>query len=96
MKSPQEEPSRSTKSVAIPRFWEAYRQLPPDVRELARKNYRLWKRNPRHPSVRFKKIGKIWSARIGSDYRALAVFKADTYYWFWIGSHTDYERLLHG
>ncbi len=44
-------------SRANARFWQAYRQLPPTLRTLARKNYRLWRQNPRHPSLRFKKVG---------------------------------------
>jgi len=34
-----------------------YRDLPPDVRKLARKNYQLWREEPFYPSLNFKKIG---------------------------------------
>jgi hypothetical protein len=27
-------------------------------------------------------------------YRALAIEADDTYLWFWIGSHADYDRLI--
>jgi hypothetical protein len=33
----------------------------------------LLKENPRHPSLHLKKVGRFWSARVGSRYRALAV-----------------------
>ena len=47
--------------------------LPAEVRVLARKNYVLWRRNPQHPSIRFKPVGgSVWSARVGLAYRALA------------------------
>ncbi len=83
------------KSFATPNFWEAYAALSPEMKEQARKAYRLWKENPLHPSLHFKKVGKnLWSARITEGYRALALKKGDDYYWFWIGSHNDYEALL--
>jgi hypothetical protein len=52
---------------ATPGFWFHYRQLPPDIRELADKNFALLRNDPRHPSLRFKKIGQFWSARVGPD-----------------------------
>ena len=81
-------------SAANRRFWKAYAQLPPDIQRLARKKYQLWKRDPRHPSLRFEKIGKVWAARVGDDFRALAQHRGDTFYWFWIGNHDEYERLI--
>jgi hypothetical protein len=48
-----------------PRFWEHYRNLPKEVRDLANKNFRLLQSNPGHPSLQFKKIGNVWSARSG-------------------------------
>jgi hypothetical protein len=41
-------------------FWENYRKLPDQVRKLADKNLELLKSDPRHPSLRFKKIGRFW------------------------------------
>jgi hypothetical protein len=83
------------KSFATPNFWEAYAALSPEMKEQARKAYRLWKENPLHPSLHFKKVGKnLWSARLTEGYRALALKKGDDYYWFWIGSHDDYDALL--
>jgi hypothetical protein len=83
------------KSFTTPNFWEAYAALSPEIKEQARKAYQLWKENPLHPSLHFKKVGKnLWSARITEGYRALALKKGDDYYWFWIGSHHDYDALL--
>jgi hypothetical protein len=36
----------------------------------------------------------FWSARITDAYRTLALRQGNTFYWFWIGNHDDYERLL--
>lgn len=56
--------------------------------------YHLWAINPRHPSLCFKKVGELWSVRVGDGYRALGLLDGQTMYWIWIGSHDDYERLL--
>ena len=56
--------------------------------------YHLWQANPRHPSLRFKKVGALWSVRIGNGYRALSLLEEETFFWFWIGTHDEYERLL--
>ena len=61
---------------------------------LADKSYELLKADPRHPSVHFKKLGDLWSARIGLYYRALAKEVDDGMLWFWIGTHAEYERLI--
>ena len=82
------------KHRASPRFWRCYRGLPKQVQELADHSYALLKSNPAHRSLRFKKVGKLWSARVGLHYRALAVEAGDDVVWFWIGSHADYDRLI--
>lgn len=82
------------KHFASRTFWEAYEKLPAPVRELADKNYALLKHDLHHPSLRFKKVGKFWSVRVGLRYRALAVEAGDDLIWFWIGSHGDYDALI--
>ena len=82
------------KSSATPRFWKAYAELPPEIREQARKAWRLWQENPRHSSLRFEKKGLYWSVRISRGWRALGGFHEGTLYWFWIGPHDEYERLI--
>lgn len=83
--------------LALPRFWRHYRQLPEDVRELADKNFDLLKSDPRHPSLRLKRVGKtkqLWSVRVGMHYRALGVEKPNGIVWFWVGPHAEYDKLL--
>ena len=85
---------RSMKSSTTPSFRERLAGLPPDIRRLATKNFKLWLANPRHPSLHFKKVGRFWSARVGDDYRAMAIMKPAVTEWFWIGTHAEYDRLL--
>lgn len=75
-------------------FWDLYHKLPVEVQRLADKNYELLKRDPYHPSLHFKKVGKYWSARVGSDYRVLALAVKGGFLWFWIGTHTQYDKLI--
>jgi hypothetical protein len=86
------------KHFAAPSFWFHYRQLPPEIQSLADKNFGLLKSEPRHPSLRFKKIGSsnLWSVRVGLHYRALAKEREEGFAWFWVGPHHDYERVLKG
>ena len=67
------------------------------MQKRARKAYRLFLDQPSHPSLNFKRVHTrqpIYSVRISFDYRALGVCEADTVIWFWIGSHSDYEKTL--
>ena len=68
--------------------------MPETIRRLADKNFDLLKADPRHPSLRLKKVGRYWSARIGDTHRTLAVESPDGLIWFWIGTHTDYDLLI--
>ncbi|MEI9888454.1 MAG: hypothetical protein WDN08_18525 [Rhizomicrobium sp.] len=61
---------------------------------MADKNFALLKENPKHPSLHFKKIGEIWSVRIGLHYRAIAKEVDGGMRWHWIGSHAEYDYKL--
>jgi hypothetical protein len=49
-----------------PSFWANYDALPDSIKMLADKDFELLKQNPRHPSLHFKKVGRYWSARVGT------------------------------
>jgi hypothetical protein len=83
--------SRTTKS-----FRTAFAALPADVQNQARRTYVLFRADPSHPSLRFKKVDdqeNVYSVRVGLGYRALAVLEGSVVIWFWIGSHAEYDRL---
>lgn len=85
------------KSIVTADFLECFAALPAEVREQARRSYRLWRANPSHPGLRFKPIrGRegLYSARVGRGWRALGRLDGSTMIWFWIGSHADYEQLI--
>jgi hypothetical protein len=68
--------------------------LPETVQDVARKNFELLKDNPSHPSLHFKKVGKLWSVRAGINHRALAVEDGVDFIWVWIGSHDECMRMI--
>lgn len=85
------------KSRTTAQFRKAFAGLPKQVQEQTREAYRKFKQNPRHPSLRFKKVHSvlpIYSARITKNYRAIGQLEGDTIIWFWVGSHAEYDRLL--
>jgi hypothetical protein len=79
---------------ATARFWRRYDVLDADVKKLADKNFDLLKLHPSHPSLKFKKVGKFWSARVGLNHRALAVEATHGFTWVWIGTHHEYDQLI--
>jgi hypothetical protein len=78
-------------------FITCFEHLPKRVRESARRNYKLWRQDPNHPSLQFKKVGRkqdAYSVRVGIGWRALGIKDEDTIVGFWIGSHAEYSQLL--
>jgi len=75
-------------------FWACYEKLPQEIQKLADKNFNILKINPSYPSLQFKKVGKVGSARVGSNYRAIATPIDGGYLWVWLGTHTEYDKLL--
>ncbi len=78
-------------------FIAHFRALPDTVKAQARKSYRLWRDDPSHPSLHFKRIHRseqLHSVRVSLGWRALGLKDGDTVTWFWIGSHADYDRLV--
>ena len=85
------------RSRATPRFWAAYRELPSEIQVAAQKAYRLFREDPTHPSLQFKKVHDrepIYSVRVTGAYRVVGLLEKDEVTWFWIGSHADYDRIL--
>lgn len=77
-----------------PEFWQHFEHLPAEIQSLAKKDFELLKQNPRHPSLRLKKAGKFWTARIGIHYRAVAKERTEGLKRFWIGHYSEYDRLV--
>ena len=61
-------------------FRKAFASLPSQVQRQARRAYRLFQENPRHPSLHYKRVHPtqpIYSVRISKDYRAVGILAGD-------------------
>ena len=84
-------------SVATRRFWDVFHALPAEIQTLAIKNYHLWRVNPNHPALHFRRLKGSedrFTVRIGDHYRALGRLSSGTITWVWIGTHSDYDQLV--
>jgi hypothetical protein len=86
--------SAAVNHYATPGFWFHYRSLPAETRKLADRCFAALQADPRHPSLRLKKVGDFWSARAGLRVRALAKERSDGLVWFWIGTHDRYQQSI--
>ena len=86
------------RSKTLPRFWTRFKRLPKTAQFQAIETYHQFRIDPHHQSLYFKPVKGtkhvIYSARIGSHWRALGLVKGNTIYWFWIGPHSEYDKLI--
>lgn len=84
-------------SKTTSRFRKCYSVLPGEIKKQAKGSYKLFIKNPYHPSLHFKRVHShrpIFSVRISMDYRAVGIQQNNEIIWFWIGSQREYEKLL--
>lgn len=80
-----------------PKFEELFAKLPTHAKKRTRWCLLIWMDDASHPSLFFKKPFKnksFWSIRITKGYRAIGYLKGDQMFWFWIGDHDDYEKMI--
>ena len=85
------------RSRATETFWKLFANLPADVQRQAKAAFGLWRADPFHPSLQFKRVHRaepLYSVRVGLHWRALCLRDGDLVNWIWIGSHADYDKLL--
>ena len=76
-------------------FDNDYKALPKDIKRQTDKQLALLLDNPRHPSLRLKKLKSvkdIWEGRITRNYRFTLQITGDTYILRRIGKHEDIFR----
>jgi mRNA-degrading endonuclease RelE of RelBE toxin-antitoxin system len=63
-----------------PRFVKSFENLPPEVKDQARKAFLIFQENPAHPSLAIERIEGypgVWSGRISQKYRWTFHFEQD-------------------
>lgn len=71
-------------------FKKYYKKLPKDIKERVKKQVKILKQNPRHPSLKIKKMKdprNIWEGRITGSYRFTFLIEKKTYILRRIGAH---------
>jgi len=79
-------------------FIKQFGKLPERIQIRSRQAYRQWKENPYDPKFQFKKVHStkpIYSVRVNIGWRALGYKQNNSILWFWIGSHENYNKLIH-
>lgn len=85
------------KSSTTKSFRKGLNDLPASIQDQAARAYALWREDLYHPSLQFKRVSQkqpIYSVRIGISYRVLGLLESDHIYWYWIGTHDEYDELL--
>ncbi len=91
-----------TKNVRTVKFKELFGKLPESVKKLARAAYRLFRKNPSHPSLHLHDLkdnkkgqhrDSSKAVSVSAQYRAIFVVEGDTNVWYWIGTHNDYNTF---
>lgn len=79
-----------------------FRSLPPEVRRSAKRVYRQFVADPKHPSLRLHELAATRrgqhkpgsrSVSVTMKYRAIYVVEDGVNIWYWIGPHSDYESF---
>ena len=85
------------RSKTTRKFRALLANLSVDLQRQADDAYGQFCRDSDHPGLRFKKVHgtlPVYSARVTKDCRAVGIIKDETILWFWIGKHSEYEKLL--
>jgi mRNA-degrading endonuclease RelE of RelBE toxin-antitoxin system len=85
------------KSHVSKQFLKLLANLPPEVQRQAHEAYRQFKQDPNHPGLNFERIQSrpnTYSVRVTKDYRVLGTMRKGEMYWYWIGGHAEYDKLI--
>lgn len=78
------------KLIPTPTFEDAYQQLSPTIQRRVDEKLSLLLKNPRHPSLRFRKMKgheNIWEMRVSRNYRIIFLQSGEDFYLRNVGTH---------
>lgn len=84
-------------SKTTERFWKCYCELPGTIKKQAKEAYKQFQEDPYYPSLHFKQAHStrpVFSVRTTKDYRAVGIIQGEDIIWFWIGTHSEYNKIL--
>lgn len=77
------------------RFRRLLADLPKETQRQVKEAYTQFKKDPYHPGLHFKRVHSkrpIYAVRISRNYRVLGIQQDSEILWFWVGSHSDYDK----
>lgn len=75
-------------------FIDLVAKLSQSIQNRVARQFRILQENPLYPSLHFKKVSGLWSLRITDNYRTLGYEENGTIIWYWIGPHSEYEKMI--
>ena len=73
-------------------------KLDPKLQDRVYKQFSLLMEMPLYPSLHLKKVkgqkNEQWSIYISRNYRALGYENEGVVRWYWIGHHSEYDKIL--
>ncbi len=79
------------------KFYKLLDALPKAIQTKTSRQLQRLEENHRHPSLCFKKVGgkeNHWSFRVDGNYRALGREDEAEITWYWVGTHSDADKML--
>ena len=75
-------------------FRKLFNALPSNIQSKVVKKFEYLITIALPPSLQFKKVAGRWSIRIDLNYRALGKEINGTISWYWVGQHSEYDKIL--
>jgi len=77
-------------------LWQALKALPVDLQTVVHQNFAQLKTDVSRQQLHVKTVGsgKFHSVHVGLYYRALSLPVPDGVHWFWIGSHSECNKII--
>ena len=84
-------------SVKTESFEVCLKKIPKKVRKRVARVFVIWEGNPYHRGLHFEQKysrERLYSMWASKNYRMLGFKEGDTLYWWWIGQHDEYIKML--
>jgi len=74
-------------------FRKGFKNLPPQIQDIATKKYKRWRAD--HRTLNFEpKFSNIFAVEITRSVHAICEIIGRDVYWFWVGNYEEYTSLL--
>lgn len=78
-------------------FRECFARLPEEIKKKTKIAFQQFSEDPYYPSLHFKQVHQtkpVFSVRVTDYYRVVGLREGDAMLWYWVGPHSEYERII--